>query len=73
MLFDGIKDIKQADIFPGIDSGIKQNPVKRGLIAKSEKWEYNGMTRIVSGITMEFWDSSHPSLDVQGPFRLSSL
>jgi REP element-mobilizing transposase RayT len=48
---------------------IEQNPVKAGLVAKAEDWEYSGayhryhgITLIVSEVTQDFWDKFHARL-----------
>ncbi|MDR2807601.1 MAG: transposase, partial [Spirochaetaceae bacterium] len=63
------REIKDEKDFWAVFEYIEQNPVKAGLVAKAEDWEYggayhryHGITLIVSEVTKEFWDNFHARL-----------
>lgn len=55
--------VKDDNDFWTVFEYIEQNPVKAGLVTMPEEWKYcgayhrcHGITKIISVITMEFWD-----------------
>ncbi|MDR2807461.1 MAG: transposase, partial [Spirochaetaceae bacterium] len=63
------REIKDEKDFWAVFEYIEQNPVKAGLVAKAEDWEYggayhrsHGITLIVSEVTQDFWDNFHARL-----------